>query len=209
MRVGAVLPEWIGATRGESPVLRCRALLSSDFPGVETPLQKILRLTPVKGYSRVEQGRPQQVRPYVNSKTKNAQTGPHFVHGTWGALKVGDLISISNREYKVVRVNVPPLPPLTSGSQGAGVNTTGGASSGSQGTGVNTGGPASTGSQGAGVNTTGGATTTGSSLAQAVMGGKSVPYGAKTITDVIQDAITGTQYYVYLPPTANILVWAA
>lgn len=178
----------------------------SDFPRVETPLQKIVRLSQVKGYTRVQNGRPQQVHPYVNSKTAHQQA--KWAHGTWGALKVGDIISISNREYKVVRVNVPPLPPLTSSSQGSGVNTSGPQSTGSQGSGVNTGGAASTGSQGAGVNTTGGAATTGSSLAQAVMGGKSVPYGTKTITDVIQDAITGTQYYVYLPPNANILVRA-
>lgn len=178
----------------------------SDFPVVETPLQKIIRLSQVKGYTRVHNGRPQQVRSYVNDKTKKAQQKSPWVRGTWGALKVGDLISISGRQYKVVRVNVPPLPPLTSSSQGAGVNTTGGASTGSQGTGVNTSGPASTGSQGTGVNTTGGAAITGSSLAQAVMGGKSVPWGTKTITDMIQDAITGTQYYVYLPPTAGITV---
>jgi len=165
----------------------------------ETPLQKILRLSQVKGYTRVEKGRAQQVRPYANSKTKKSKA--HWARGAWGSLKVGDLISISNVTFKVIKVNVPQTPFPTS-SAGTGVNTGGPGSTSSSGTGTNTSGPGSTSSSGTGLNT-------GSGIAQAALGGQKVPFGTKTVTNLIQNTRTGKQYYVYLPPNAGVLVWTA
>jgi hypothetical protein len=195
------------AAKGANEIMKAlRQVTESDLTGVESSLDKILRLSQVKGYQRVQRGRVQQVHQYVNTKVAHPQV--RWTQAAWSKLKAGDVISIGGRSWKVIRVNVPPLPPLpansaqSTGSQGAGVNTGGPQSTGSQGTGVNTGGPASTASQGQGLNT-------GAAIAAAANGGKAVPYGAKTVTNVIQDILTGNQYFVYLPPGTVVPVRVA
>lgn len=156
---------------------------------VEEPVQ----LSQVRSYRRVQNGRVQQVRQYVNSKHPT----PHWGKSSWGKLKVGEYVSIGKRTWKVVQVNVKPLPASKSTK-----GTTTGTSTGSKGKGVNTSGPKSTASAGSGLNT-------GSGIAKAANGGKSVASGTKTTTNVLQDVKTGKRYYVHLPPNAAVAVWVS
>lgn len=161
-------------------------------PG-EIEVEEPVQLSQVRSYRRVQNGRVQQVRQYVNSK----HPGAHWGKTSWGKLKVGEYVSIGKRTWKVVQVNVKPLPASKStAAKGKGVNT------GSKGKGVNTSGPKSTASAGSGLNT-------GSGIAKAASGGKSVPYGTKTTTNVLQDVKTGARYYVHLPPNAAVAVWVS
>lgn len=80
-------------------------------------LDKILRLSTVRSYRRVENGRVQQVRSYINRKVRRV---------AWGSLKVGMVVQIAGQNYRVARVRVPPLTTTTgkyTASKGKGVNT--------------------------------------------------------------------------------------
>lgn len=171
--------------------------LSPILPSVaESSLEKVLRLAGgiTNAYvRRSPTGKVEQVHSYRSRARKMA----------WGALKSGQVVQISGVNYKVVQANVPQTPyrPKQTGPNTKGVTT--GKNTASAGQGVNTGGPASTGSTGKGVNT---GQVTGSTIAQAAMGGAKVAFGTKTVTNLLTDLRTAKSYYVYLPPTQQVTV---
>lgn len=169
---------------------------SPILPDVESALDKVLRLAGgiTRSYvRRSPTGKMEQVHQYRSRLRREA----------WGSLKAGQVVQIVGVQYKVIQANVPQTPykPSQPGPNTKG--TVSGKNTASQGQGVNTRGPASTGSQGKGVNI---GTVTGTTIAQAAMGGAKVPFGVKTVTNLLSDMRSGRSYYVYLPPTQQVTV---
>jgi hypothetical protein len=160
----------------------------------ESSLDKVLRLAGgiTRSYTRMENGRVQRVGAYTRIRRV-----------AWGSLKAGNVVQIAGARYKVVQARVPqtPFKPAQPGPNTKG--TTSGKNTGSQGQGVNTGGPASTGSAGQGVNT---GAVTGSTIAQAALGGAKLPFGTPTVTNLLASLVTGKQFYVYLPQGQEVTV---
>lgn len=139
-----------------SKAARCRFESGQgvDIKDMEPALDRVVRLAQVKPYQRVDQGKPQAVRGYSNSKpAAQAQQGTtHFgaaYHTSWGNVNIGDVIEFAPGDlWQVIPAARYPgyKPPVSSGtSTGSGSGTTGsGSAMSSTTTGAGTGTAATT-----------------------------------------------------------------
>lgn len=104
-------------TTRSSNSLAPRAPIKKVVIPEETPLQKVVRLAavPVKSFQRVEGGRVQQVRSFVQNRTSAATdtakpqvTGPpQQRYGTpfrsaWGKVSIGDVLELGSNLWRVI-----------------------------------------------------------------------------------------------------------
>jgi len=191
-----------------------QASLSSDSLAVESPLEKLLRLTGgvTRTYVRNENGRPVVVHQYVTphrAAVKPVTPRPDPLAAPSAAraatrgsmafskLQRGQVVQIANQRYQVVRANTG-APSPGSGHHGVG------------GSGLTTGsgGPISHGrvtshQGGPGLHTAPNnpavAQPQDRNPADLALGGRPIPHGTPTITSLLASMSSGRHWYVTLP----------